>query len=116
MKRNGWLVLLLSFIEGFAITLNQFTMILAIWFGAVVRIILKPQTTPLINAFFLFGALTGWIVSYVTGAQPFYRWSGPWWIPTGLIIASFIGIPIGLYLDKREKSHKMHTFLNSPDN
>ena len=112
MKGGCRVRLLLSFLEGLFITLNQFTMILAILSGFIIRSIFKPEITPLMNVFFLFGALTGWIASYVIGTQPFYRWAGLWWVPSGLIIASLIGIPIGLYLDKREKSTKMHTFLN----
>ena len=98
--KKGWLGLLFMFLEGFAVTWNPFTMALAIGAETLAWILLKPETTPLKNGLFLVGAFVGWLASYSTGGIPFYRWNGIWWMPTGLVVAAALGIPIMWYLKK----------------
>ncbi|WP_148882724.1 hypothetical protein [Thermococcus aciditolerans] len=94
-KRTGFI---LSFLEGFCVTLNPFTMFLALWFGSLIRIILRPSVTPGRNALFLLGAFVGFVLSLLSGEGPFYKW-GLWWIPTFLLVAALAGIPLMRYLD-----------------
>jgi|GEM_PF-4862881 hypothetical protein len=94
--------LLINFVEGFAVTWSPLTMVAAIGVGYLLKAAVKCRVTPLKNAIFLLGALTGWFASYSTGGTPFFRWGGLWWIPTGLVVAAAIGIPVGLYFDKKK--------------
>ncbi len=86
--------LLLDFLEGFAITLSPLTMAIALAFASIGAVITKFRTTPMRNAFFLIGALAGWVTSYMQGLVPFYKWPGIWWMPTGVVVASVFGIPL----------------------
>ncbi|WP_297480166.1 hypothetical protein [Thermococcus sp.] len=94
--------LILSFIEGFALTWNPFTMALSIAFGFFDAMVHKFGTTPLRNVSYLLGALVGTFCSYYTDGTWFMHWNGIWWMPAGLIVASLIGIPLSWYFDRRK--------------
>lgn len=113
MKKEKWSGLLLSLIEGLAVTWNPFTMAVAVGVGSLLWVVTKYETTPLKNTAFLLGAFIGWIASLLTGSVPFYRWNGIWWMPAGLITGAVLGIPIIWYLSRKPE---MHTFLNPRDN
>ncbi|WP_297436183.1 hypothetical protein [Thermococcus sp.] len=85
--------LLLSFLEGFMVTWNPFTMAVAIAVSSIAVVVTKFKTTPMKNVLFLGGAFGGWAVTYLAVDVPFYKWEGIWWIPTGLVVASALGIP-----------------------
>ncbi len=105
--------LIMGFIEGFALTWNQFTMALSIAFGFFEAMDSKLKTTPLRNVSYLAGALVGTVYSYYADGTWFMDWNGIWWMPAGLMVASLIGIPISWYFERRER---MRTFLNPRDN
>ena len=99
--KRRWLGFFFSFLEGFAVTWNPFTMVIAVGFGYLLKVATKYEVTPMKNAIFLLGAFIGWLASYPTGGVPFYKWGGIWWMPTGLVVAAAIGIPVTWYLRKR---------------
>ena len=95
--------LIVTFIEGFALTWNPFTMALSVAFGFFDAIANKFKTTPLRNVSYLMGALVGTVYSYYADGTWFMNWNGIWWMPAGLIVASLVGVPISWYFEIREE-------------
>ncbi len=95
--------LIVSFIEGFALTWNPFTMALSVAFGFFDAMANKFKTTPLRNVFYLLGALLGTVYSYYADGTWFMDWNGIWWMPAGLTVASVVGIPLSRYFGREDE-------------
>jgi len=101
-EKESWVRLSVDFVEGFALTWNPFTMVLSVAASFLETTILKFKTTPLRNAFYLLGALVGTLYSYYSVGTWFMEWGGLWWVPTGMVIASALGILITWYFEQKE--------------